>query len=345
MEEAIAIKERNAIAEFEITPARVADMAKRYLELTVPEGNAHAYKVARAALTTCVHARTGTDKRRKELGEDARTWIAECGQAAKDLIAPLEPVEAHLRAELKREDDRKEAIRAEKERIEQERLDEIRKGIFALSKMVASLNGLDSATLMSLGEEIEAIEITPDEYQELTKEANQAKHDAYIAVREAYEARIEWENGETARREERARLEKVAAEQDAEAERLRKIDEKQKAERQSIEDEKAALEAKLKAIQDKEDARIQAEKDAKEKAEQEEKDRIEREEAEEAEEAEKLRQIALRPDKQKLIDFANELYNMPMPMCDDTNAQQVVNQTQSSLRGVADDLKSKAEEL
>ena len=57
----VAVQERSAIAEFELTPAKVTEMAKEYMKLTVPAEDTKAYKTARAALTTLVTTRTGTD--------------------------------------------------------------------------------------------------------------------------------------------------------------------------------------------------------------------------------------------------------------------------------------------
>jgi len=243
--------ERNAIQEFEITPARVAEMAKEYLVMVVPEADNKAYAEVRAALTTCVRTRTGVDKRRKELGSDARKWISECNEAAKELIAPLAPVEAHLKAEIDREDDRKAQIKAAEAQKESDRISGIRGKINDIAQMVTSLNGLDSDTLAQVVSDIDAIELPPDEYMEFVAEANLTKHNAYIAAQEALHFRIRWENEEADRKALAERLAKQKADQDAEQARLDIIKAEQEESQRKIEAERVVFEARVKAENDR----------------------------------------------------------------------------------------------
>ena len=213
---------RNALIEYDVTPEAVAKMATEYMVLTVPEDDAKAYRTARKALTICVRTRTGTDKRRKELGSDARTWISECNAAAKQLIDPLAPVEEHLRGELEREDARKEAIKEAEEAKERKRIEDIRAMIAEIGNIRMDNFFADSKTLASCIEFLEGIETSESEYQEFWTEAAQVKAQAIEALKLQLEARLVWEKNEAERKEEEARLEKIAEEQRLEQERLDK---------------------------------------------------------------------------------------------------------------------------
>ena len=260
--------ERSAIAEFELTPAAVAEMAKEYLKITVPEGDAKAYKLARAALTTCVTARTGTDKRRKDLGVEARVWLGEVSQAAKDLVEPLAPVEEHLRAELGKEDARKEEIKAEKAKREQERVDSIQEKIETIKSFSASLNWeLSVEELNIILGNLEVLAISPDEYMEFTADANQIKTDVTVAIHKAISTREKFEAEEAARKAEDERLAKeredLEAQKKVQAEEQERIDAEKKAQaeqQERIDAEKKRLEQEEFERKTKEDARIRQRK-------------------------------------------------------------------------------------
>ncbi len=298
----IAIKEKNALAQYELTPARIAEMAKEYMSLTVAVGDKVEYMVARKALTICVTARTGTDKRRKELGERLRKELSDINSVGKQLIAALAPAEEHLRNEIGAEDNRLNEIKAEKERRELARIEGIMEKIAGITSLGASLHfNLEMPVLKDLLAEVDSIEITPYEYMELTKEANQAKHDVHISLHQAIEAREKFDAEEANRKaederlaKERAELDKIRAEQQAVAEMQAKKE-------TTIEAAKNRVAAKIQRDaferQAKENATVQAEKDAKAKVYLEawEKKEKEKEEAEE-----KKRKEALEPDQSKL---------------------------------------------
>lgn len=298
----IAIKEKNALAEYEITPFKVAEMAKQYMDLIVPEGCSQSYRIVRTALTTCVRTRTATDKRRKELGEDARKWISDINQAAKELLAPLIPVEKHLKTEIDREDNRKAAIKEKAYQKELVRVEGIQEKITDITSLgSAFLFNLSVASLNEVLAKLETFKIIPDEYMEFTKEANTAKHDVHIALQKAIEAREKFDAEEAERKaederlaKERAELEKIKAEQNA----IAKAQADKEAEIQAGKDR---LEREEFERQAKENAKVQAEKEAsiifQEKLEREAKEKEEREQAW----TEELARIkALEPDKSKL---------------------------------------------
>ncbi len=303
--------ERNALAEYDITPAKVAEMAKEYMTLKVIEGDTGSYKAARAALTLCVTTRTSTDKHRKKLGEEARTWIKDVNLAATKLLEPLIPVEDHLRTELGREDERKAKIKAEKEEKELKRVTEIKEKIEVIRSFSASLTWeLTVEELNVIMGNLEVLAITPDEYMEFTTEAGQVRHDVQVALHKAIGVREKFEEEEAARKKEDERLAAERAELDAKYEQQAK-------EQAKIDEEKAKVEAEKKRIED-EEFKKKAEADAKEKAERDLKEKQEREarekeEKEKAEAKEKARMEAMKTDKRKMLDWLEALQLTTLP--------------------------------
>ncbi len=329
--------ERKAITEFSITPAKVAEMAKKYMALTVPAEDTKAYKVARAALTLCVTTRTGTDERRKELGSDARKWVSEVNQAQKDLIKPLAPVEEHLRYEITKEDYRKQKIKDEKERIERERIDGHRKRIEGIAADAIVPPTLNSESIKTWVARVTEADVTEAEFEEFWTEAARVKDTTLNTLTEALDARIEWEKAEEDREAEAKRLANVAAEQEEEKKRLLAIQlaqeeeraverEKLRAKRKRLEEAEAKakreqiaeakrlkeieqeIERKAKEKQKAEDKRIAAEQkkldDAKAKFEKEKQAEIDKKEA--AREADKTEQARAQQAEQEAIAKAEK---------------------------------------
>lgn len=325
-ETAVVSYEQKAVSEFSITPAEVAEKAKEFLALKVLQDDAKTYKTAREALTLCVSYRTSTDKRRKELGEDARKWINTVNQAQRNLIAPLAPAEEYLRTELQIEDGRQKAVKAEKARKERERVEAIRAKIAGIKLMVFESPGKNAQQIQDLIAENSFIEVTEDVFQEFTEEAQRVLTETTTALNSALQARIKWEEEQAERHAEADRLRKIRVEQEAEAA-------KQATERAKLEAEKKALEDAKRAEQErkdreefekraKEEARIQAEKDAKEKAEREVRETKAREEKEAAE---KARAEALKPDKEKLVAWANKILDITLPKLSELELQAIAS--------------------
>ena len=313
-----ALTNRDAIAQYEITPALVAQMAKDYLALTVVEGDTKSYKTVRAALTTCVRTRTGTDKRRKELGEGARRWISETAAAARQLLGPLVPVEEHLRGELTREDDRKAAIKAEKEAAERERVDDLRGMITEIQRIATEVVGKGSEEIRLRLEFVGNVNTTEAEFAEFWTEAAAVKEDALKALKRALADRLQLEKEEAERKAEAETLAKIAERQKVEDERLaaekKALKDAKLAEEKRLEEERVALaaekaefEAEKQAEADRKAAEQKAIADAAEKAQREEVEALERAEAAEKE---KAHQEALKPDKEKLMEWAQPVYDM-----------------------------------
>ena len=156
-----------------------------------------------------------------------------------------------------------------------------------------------------------------------------------------------------ARKAEAERLEKQRQEQEAEAARLaeaqKKIAEanaKIEAEKKALEDakrkeqerlEREAFEAKTREI-----ARIDAEKAEKDRQE---KEAWEAKEKAEREAAEKERQEALKPDKEKLVFWADSLLDMMAPETSVPAANKIANEAILGIYGIAHEIHSKAGRL
>lgn len=274
----LTVPNEKALAEFTLTPAKVEEMAKEFMHLTVPKEDKDAYRIARAALTVCVKARTGTDARRKDLGSEAREWLADVAEAARSLVEPLIPVEAHLKAEVYSEDNRIKEIKEEKARIEAERVEEIRNKIKAILDITTFMNQLTTSEGMhSALAKAEAIEITEEEYMEFAFEAQKTRDTVCSELATAIETREKFEAEEAAKKAEEKKREQ---EQKAEDERLaqeRKALEVEKAKQDAIAEEQKKeadrLELASKEHREKEHALVQAQI----KAQEEEQERIDTE--------------------------------------------------------------------
>ncbi len=173
---------------------------------------------------------------------------------------------------------------------------------------------------------------------------NQEQFDSLLAsLKSAHEAAIEAEK--------KAESDRLAA---AEAEKKRQAEIeaeniKLKKEAEAIEAERAA---ERKAEQEKLD-KIQAEKDAEIKAEREKREAIEAEQAakialeakQKADVEEARREALLAPDKNKLIEFANQIDAIELPNVQNREAGKLLDETQDFLDRISKNLRSKAKEL
>uniref|UniRef100_A0A6M3XH55 Uncharacterized protein n=1 Tax=viral metagenome TaxID=1070528 RepID=A0A6M3XH55_9ZZZZ len=354
------VRYEKALAEYNITPEKVREMAKEYESLHVVPDDIKSYKAVHAAKMVLTRVRTGVDKRRKELGVDAYAWIKTKDGAAKDLLEPIIPLEDRFKAELSAEDARIEKIETDRVQAIRDKIEEIK------NYPIKNINNREASLINALINQLFCLEITPEEYQEFKAEAIQEKEDALALLSQQHADRIKFEQEEAVRKAESERLEKVRKEQEAEAARLKVIADEQEAarkaqemearkEREAIEEEKIKIqaekdkiEATKKTEQDRkamaafekealEKARIRAEQEAKEEAVRKESARIAKEEAEKAEH---IRKTALAPDKVKLIAYVDALYWLDFPALKDDKAKEILNNVRNRLtkirKGVKD---------
>ena len=272
------------------------------MELTITDiDDKEQFDAVHAARMIVKGKRVEVEKRRKELKADALAYGKLVDTEAKRITGKLESIESHLDVEERKVTDEQKRIKEEADRTEKEKIDR------------------RIADLAEFGQHLPFFEIAG---------WNDAKYDeVLLAAMEKYEAeQNRLADEEAARKAESERLEKVRLEQEAEAKRLAEVNrierESIEAERRKIAEANAKIEVEKKALEDekrKEQERrdraafeAQAKEVARIAAEKAEKDRQDREawaakEKADKEAAEKIRQAALKPDKEKLMAFAEAL--------------------------------------
>jgi len=290
---------RTQLQRFTPTDGAIAMIADQYMPLVIqgPDDSV-GFKAVHSARMVVKGHRVEVEKVRKELKADALRYGQAVDAEARRITGMLEPIETHLAAEENAHEAAKEAIR-------------------------------NAARLKA---EAEARAAADAEAARL-----KAEHDA-----EVERLRIEREKLDTERKAmeaERAKIEAAAA-----AERAR-----QKAEQDKIDAERRIVEAEQKQLAEIEAARLLAiekeriRKEAAEKAQIETEARIAREAAEkkaadEAKaaiaEAARIRELSLRPDREKLLAVMAAVVAIEIPAVS-SNAKQAARQVQAVLVGAA----------
>lgn len=337
-----------AVVKYNVTDAMIAEMESIYMDLAISDlTDKEQFDAVHSARMVVKGKRVEVEKTRKELKADALEWGRRVDAEAKRIVGKLEPIESHLAAEEKKVTDEEKRIKAEEDRREREKID-------------ARISELAKYDIHLPFQEIAAM--TDEQYSAFLPEAKKAW--SHRKAKEAEE--------EVARKAENERLAKIAEEQRLEAERLEKIRKDQEAAQAEaqrkideanakIEDEKKALEDAKRAEQERKDreafekqaaenARIKAEQDAKEKAEREARIALERAAAEirmeEERKAEAERQEALRPDKEKLMAFAQFLQEgMEYPKMAGDESEAILKRARTQIYDIGEEIITAIEEL
>ncbi|WP_244104417.1 hypothetical protein [Burkholderia gladioli] len=294
--------------------------------------NAAAREQVHGAAMALRTARTDIEKAGKAARDDANAFSKAVIAEANRLVAITEPEEKRLLALRQAWDDEREAEKEAKRQAEARRVALIREHIEDIRSIVARAVGQPSAAIATEIQDLEALGITLDRFQELTGEAEAARdatldklrelHAAAVA-HEAEQARLAAEREELERQraaladqqrqeaEARAAREREEAAARAEQERIdrerREAEEAARREQQAREDEArraalAAEEARL-AEQRAEQERRQAELDRAEREQREREEAAAREarerEAAEARAAEEEKERAAREQQQR----------------------------------------------
>lgn len=316
------------VVEYSVTDAVISKMSADYMKLTIKGlDDKPGFSMVHSARMVVKGKRLEVEKKRKELKADALAWGQKVDAEARRITKLLEPIETHLEMEENKIIEHKKRLEAESKRKQEE---QAQARVDQMARVGVSLAFLQAMEI-SEGDFQARLIIATDEYN---------KEQARIADEKRKEVeRLEAER--KAREEESARL---AAER-VEIERIRAEENKKRQEQEAIlRAEREALEAERSKIddarreQERKEAIAKAEKEAAERAVREEKERIEREarekaEAEAAAKAEAERQETLRPDKEKLIGFANTLMTIPTPAVKSNEAGAIV--TEASKRLIA----------
>lgn len=283
--------------KYELTPAQLADMRTRLTGL--PCTNNKERDAVGKAVQECVSARGGIEKLRKELKDDSLKYGREVDRQAEHFKTLILEIETPLKKIRDVWDDAKENEKRAKAEAERQR--------------------------------IAAEERAKRDAEEAELKAKRDAEEAKLrAEREALEAERKKLEAEKAAERQRAEAEQAKA-----REQQRLIDEANAAEKKKLDDDRRAFEAerqRLERIEIERLAMIKAEKDAAEAAER--KRQWEAEEAERARLAEERRRAAakaeaarleaLKPDAEKLADWAARLKAMPLPAVESAEAADAV---------------------
>lgn len=370
----------NEVVEYSVNEAEIAKLSDIYMRLTISDlDNKEEFNQVHTAKMTMVRHRCDIDKLRKSSNANAQKFIKNNNSNAKKLLALIEPIETHLKAEEAKVTAEKERIRLEAEKLEKIKIEERVTALFAVSVNIPYFEAamlsdaeymvkLDAAT-----NEYNAVRIRLQEEQRLKEEA-----EAKLAAGRAEIERI--------KKEQEVRAKEQADKEAALEKQAKAIEDEKKAEAERKERE--AFEKKA-----KEEAKAQSEKEAKEKAERLEKKRLEAEEKRKAKEkADReakiqetkdarfaalkeigfeypfgdlgimpdrqyselyslhkkdwdAKQEALRPDREKLISFAAELTCLDVPDIQDAKADLILEKAETRIAAIADEIIKQAKEL
>ena len=334
------MKTTKQLVKFDFDLAVISALDTKYKDIQITDGKS--YAVVMQGLAEYRELRLRIDTLHKNYKKD----ILEAGRGLDGdknrLKALLEPGENHLKEIRQVEDDKKAAIKEEKDRKERERIEAIQEKInnirdLGIMPSIVSALVIEERLIIIKGQML-----TQEVFQEFTIQAEDAHNSAIATLEEALKNRLQFEKEEVDRTVETRRLEMQRQEQ---AEAQVKIDEANR----KIEEEKAKIEAEKieagnrKRMEDFErQATIQAEQEAKEKGTREEQEKIDKEEAEAKE---KARQEALKPDCDKIYDYANALMGICTAQVESNEAREILAWASNETEALANKIRRKAEKL
>jgi len=310
------------VVEYSVTDAAIREMETQYMGLTVLGlDDKEGFELVHDARMVVKSTRVEVEKKRKELKVDALEWGRTVDSEAKRIFKLIEPIESHLQFEEEKITKEKERIQAEEILLEQLK---IQSRVDSLMAYNVVLPYMDVATM-------------DDDIFDFKLETAKINYDTEQKRIADEEARLA---------EERIELARKADEQAERDEVLQKKEDALRIGRETLEREKREAEEKKNRedfeLKAKEDAKILAEKETKEKA-----DREVRElkEKEEAEKAEAIRKEELRPDKEKLVVWAEAIASLCAPEVQDEKAKAVVFEGEKNLMRIAAEIRRNGEEM
>lgn len=347
-----------SVIEYDVTTAAIEQMRSIYMNLTIKDlDDKEGFAQVHSARMQVKAKRVAVEKRRKEYKADLIRRGKEIDDKAKAIFVLLEPIELHLEAEEGKITAEKARLKAEEDRKKQE---QAQARVDALARLGVSLPFL-RAIEISEGDYQARLIIATDEYNK--EQARLAEQKRIEEERAAAERKAREEEAAQLAAE-RAELERIRAEENAKRKEQEAI---LRAEREAIEAkrreeearaiaEREAIEAERRKVEDARreqehrEAVAKAEKEAAERAIREAKEQAEREarekvEAEAAAKAEAERQETLRPDKEKLIGFANALMTIATPAVKSNDAGAIVTEASKRLMAVQRYIIKAAQEL
>jgi hypothetical protein len=281
------MNEQYQIQEYTQTAAALAILREKYngpFDVATTKG----MTVAKEARAEVRGYRVALEKLRVELKAPALERTRLIDAEAKRITAELLQIEEPIDQAIKAEEQRKEEEKAAKARAEAARLAGMAAKISAIRQRMSLTVNKTSDQMKIILDEAQALELSPDEFQEFLPDALQALKETQNAIQaaldyailyEAEQARIKAEQAAEAARlkAEREELERLrAAETARQAEAVRIAEEARKVEEARLQAEREAQAAALKAqreeqerqerearqVREAEEARLQAERQA-----------------------------------------------------------------------------------
>jgi DNA repair exonuclease SbcCD ATPase subunit len=299
------------LVNFDLTVEQITAMGASYLALQSTDTASR--QECGKARKVLVSTRTGIVKRGKELKQPLKDDMERIDEAAKLLIAALDPIETHLDTTIDAYDNAKKLEKEAKEaalRAENE-------ARIAAALAEAKENARIAQEAMAAREAAYVAEVARQKEELEREKAELARHRAAIEaerVKVEAAAKAERERVEAAARADREAAMAETARILAEEKRRRAAeDAANKVEQDRLDDERESLEKERKRLDAIRIAQEQAEADRVAAAQAEE-DRIAREEAERVADAKRKSDLeAARPDAEKLVEYAARLMAVAVP--------------------------------
>lgn len=361
--------------KYDITEARVAELREKYEGLTIQgPTDKGGFDLVHEGRMVCKGIRVAIDKRRKHYNAEAIVFQRTVNSKAEETTAPVLLLETSLKAEENRIKKEIAEIKAAKIKEEEDRLqrrvDLLQR--FGKQLSIVNLKAMSDDEFQAAYDEAKAEHEAEEARLALEEEEKAAQEEIERKEIEAKEEaeRLEREANEEADRKKREALEEAdRVEREAKEEEDRKAleaEEARLAEQRTEQDRIAKEQAEKEAENQAENDRLEAERQAiendkkieaakKEEAERvriEERERIQREAEEKAEDErkakeEEARQEALKPDKEKLLAYADALGNRPLatPSLKDKKAQAIMIEALDMFLKVADFIRCEVEAM
>lgn len=340
--------EKFELVKFSVEAAEIEKLKAEYMPLKI-EGikDVAGYTMVHQARMEMVHRRTTITKEGKAWRDQISVGIKKEQAEEKRLLALIEPIETHLYTQERAVDDEKARIKAEAEEKEKARIQGRINRLFALGcKFDGAIYRYKDAVV--LHHEIPGMS---DQDFEQKLQAIETLVNQELAEQEA--ALLKQQEEEKKLAEEKERLAAIAREQakkeaemEAEADRIAKIQADKEA---AIAKEQTKIEAEKRKLE--EDKRIEAaKKEAAEKARIETEARLKREAEDKARreaeaKAEAICREAMRPDKEKLLLWADKIAHIEVPEITSPQVLKIKKEAVERLYPVVEFIKTEVKKL
>ena len=200
----------NTIKEYSKIEAGIAELTKEYSDVKDCSTDA-GLKACKKDYKEVRSFEIKLDKKRKDLGEEARKRLDAINSEAKSIDARLKEISApHKEAY--------EAREAEIKAAEEKRVNDIREQINGITVFLTQAESADSESITGIIEAVDMIDVS-EHFEEFTQEALKTKQDVIARLGEMLQGKLQQEETERARiqqEEMQAKLDKQAAEQEEE---------------------------------------------------------------------------------------------------------------------------------